>query len=191
MAGLRVISRDAYRLRPIARGDVDLLLTWRNAPHIRRWMYTDHLISREEHLAWFERIRTTEGARPLIFECAGDPLGLVNFVDIRAGRERGSWGFYLAEEDPPRGMGTKLGVLALEYAFEQLGLRKLCAEVLANNERSLAFHWKLGFRDEETLVQHVVKDGRPEDVKALGLMRDQWLLSREHLERVAFGEDGL
>ncbi len=185
-----MIPRDAYRLRPIAREDLDLLLAWRNAPHIRRWMYTQRPISREEHVAWFERVRTMESARHLIFECAGNPLGVMNFVGIRSDRTEASWGFYLAAAEPPRGMGMKLGVVGLAFAFESLELSKVRAEVLTSNERSLAFHRKLGFRDEEVLVQHAVDDGRCEDVNVLGLVRDHWRLSRERFERSAFGEEG-
>ncbi|TAM59479.1 UDP-4-amino-4,6-dideoxy-N-acetyl-beta-L-altrosamine N-acetyltransferase [bacterium] len=178
---------DAYRLRPLTRADLDLVLTWRNAPHIRRWMYTDHLISRVEHVTWFERVQTMESALLLLFECADEPLGVVNFVDIQAGRESGSWGFYLAAAEPPRGLGSKLGVLALAYAFERIGLRKLRAEVLASNARSLAFHHKLGFQDEATLPRHAHKGSCFEDVKVLGLGRERWLESKVRLERSAFG----
>jgi len=35
----------------------DLILPWRNAPEVRRQMYTRHPISPEEHRAWFERMQ--------------------------------------------------------------------------------------------------------------------------------------
>ena len=35
-------------MRPLAAGDRDRLLAWRNLPEIARWMYSDHAISPEE-----------------------------------------------------------------------------------------------------------------------------------------------
>ncbi|TAM76076.1 UDP-4-amino-4,6-dideoxy-N-acetyl-beta-L-altrosamine N-acetyltransferase [bacterium] len=185
-----MIRREAYRLRPVMSGDLEMLLTWRNAPHVRRWMFTTHLISREEHQAWHEQLQGSESTQVLIFECSGEPLGVVQFADIRRDLGCCSWGFYLAAAEPPRGTGTKLGVLALDYAFDGLDVRALRAQVLIGNERSLAFHRKLGFREEEALVQRVLEDGRRENVKVLELLRDHWHRSKERVERSAFGKEG-
>jgi len=43
-------------LRPIEEGDLATVLEWRNSERIRANMYTDHLISREEHRAGFAKV---------------------------------------------------------------------------------------------------------------------------------------
>ena len=41
------------QMRPLADGDRDRLLAWRNQPEVARWMYSDHVISPDEHARWF------------------------------------------------------------------------------------------------------------------------------------------
>ena len=74
------------------------------------------------------------------------PSGFVNFgINPRSGVA--DWGFYLAP-DAPRGSGSALGAAALAYAFRELKVRKVCGEAMADNERSVRFHLRLGFREE-------------------------------------------
>jgi len=47
--------RSIGTLRPIHEDELELMLSWRNAPSIRANMYTQHEISIDEHLAWWEQ----------------------------------------------------------------------------------------------------------------------------------------
>ncbi|MFP4495817.1 MAG: hypothetical protein ACLFN3_07835 [Halochromatium sp.] len=40
-------------LKPLTDTDLELILPWRNAPAVRRAMYSHHEISLAEHRAWF------------------------------------------------------------------------------------------------------------------------------------------
>ena len=84
------------------------------------------------------------------------------------------WGFYIGEQTAPKGLGTVLGYKALEYIFEQLKMRKVCAEVLDYNEASIHFHKKLGFIEEGRLQEHVFKDGAYHDVILMGMFAENW-----------------
>ena len=50
-------------LSSLSKSDLDLILTWRNAPEVRRNMYTHHEISPDERRAWCERMRRGPSAR--------------------------------------------------------------------------------------------------------------------------------
>ena len=39
-------------LRPVEASDQDRILAWRNSTDVRAYMYTDHLISPDEHSRW-------------------------------------------------------------------------------------------------------------------------------------------
>ena len=111
------------RLRLMRSGELARVLNWRNHPDVRRFMYTSHEISPEEHEQWFARNNETPGVWLLIYEIDKVPLGFVNISSTRCA-EVADWGFYLAPDSEP-GTGRSLGEAALTYAFEELELHKL------------------------------------------------------------------
>lgn len=182
------MNREECALRPLAEGDLDLLLTWRNSDRVRSWMYSEHIITPEEHRSWFERSLQGEFPATLIFEYRGVPCGVKSFSQIDRCNNRCYWGFYLGETDLPRGCGSAMGFLALEYIFERQQFRKLCAEAFAFNEGSVRYHTRLGFAQEGRLVQHVLKNGRYEDVISFAIFREAWLAGKSALAAKIFDE---
>lgn len=132
------------RLRTMRETDLSRVLAWRNAPEIRRWMLQTGEIAAVEHAAWFRRCSSDPDRQLLIAEANGRPIGFVQFSGLSYGSEA-EWGFYAAP-DAPRGSGRLLGQLALAHAFGRLGLPCLLGRALAENEASIRFHQKLGFR---------------------------------------------
>ena len=43
-------------VRLMTLSDIELVLSWRNHPDIRKWMRSKHVISRSEHVNWFNRL---------------------------------------------------------------------------------------------------------------------------------------
>ncbi|MCL6479750.1 MAG: UDP-4-amino-4,6-dideoxy-N-acetyl-beta-L-altrosamine N-acetyltransferase [Peptococcaceae bacterium] len=166
------------------------MLEWRNSDRIRAVMFTDRIITMDEHRAWFERLYKEKTAICRIFEFQDRPVGVVNIIQIDRHNHKCSWGVYLGEVDVPRGTGTVMGYLALEYIFEALGMRKLCAEVLAFNTTSIKFHKKLGFVEEGRFIKHVLKNGNYEDVIAMALFDEDWVKSKNKLKKKCFGSVG-
>ena len=72
-----------HKLRPMTELDLELVLSWRNHPDIRRYMYTNHQISMHEHHAWFSDAVARPENSLLIYECYGEATG---FVKITRGR---------------------------------------------------------------------------------------------------------
>lgn len=161
------------RLRPMRPQDLERVLAWRNHPEVRRYMYTQRLITLEEHRGWFERASQAPQRHLLIYEQDAEPLGFVNLNVVDATAGRADWGFYLAPE-APRGSGQGLGHCTLTYAFTTLRLHKLCGEVLADNTRSQRFHERLGFRREATHRDHFFDGNTYHDVIGFGLLAEEW-----------------
>jgi len=178
------------RLRPLEEADLEKVLEWRNSDRIRTAMFTDRIITMDEHRAWFERLNKEKNAICKIFELQGRPVGVVNIVQIDRHNHKCSWGFYLGEVDVPRGTGTVMGYLALEYIFETLDIHKLCAEVLAFNTLSIKLHKKLGFVEEGRFKKHVLKNGSYEDVIAMALFYEDWVKLKNRLKKICFGSVG-
>lgn len=184
-----MLDRNACRLRPMEASDLDLVLHWRNRDKVRQAMYTDHVISREEHHAWFDRVSREKKTRHLIFEYAAVPIGVVNVVDINTAANRCTWGFYVGAESAPRGVGSTLGFCALEYLFETCGFRKVIGEALATNEASIRFHRRLGFVEEGRLIEHVGRSGGFIDVITFAIFDRDWSRLKSSLAARFFGEE--
>lgn len=167
------MADSSFPLRPLRRDDLGLVRQWRNHPDVRRFMYTQHEIGAEEHHAWYERVQHDETRYLLIFEPNGRPTGFINFHVVDSKARRAEWGFYLAP-DAPQGSGRELGLISLEYAFENLGVHKVCGEALANNARSIRFHERLGFVHEATLRDHHFDGDTYHDVIGFGLLVTDW-----------------
>lgn len=162
-------------LRPLRADDEERLLDWRNRPEVARYMLSDHVISAAEHARWFAGAVAATSARYWIAELDGQPVGLFGLADISAEHRRASWGFYVA--DPSlrgRGVASAGWRFLLHYAFEQLGLEKVCSEVLATNDAVVRMHERFGFHVDGVLRRHIRKGDRRFDVVVLSLLREEW-----------------
>lgn len=164
---------DRVQLKEISDENLSLVLSWRNLDEIKKVMINDKNVSWDEHLAWFENFKENEDLIVLLFYLDDRPLGLVNFRVDRL-NEKCEWGFYIGAQDAPKGAGTLMGFAALNYLFYQLNVRKVCAEVLDHNIKSLRFHDKMGFSTEGKLVKHLMKNNQFIDVHLFGLFKEQW-----------------
>lgn len=162
-------------LRDVTEGDRERLLAWRNSPDVAAYMYSDHVISREEHDRWFDGLAGDPGRRYWVIETNGRPVGLANLADISRAHGRCAWAYYLADPSVRGlGVGSYVEYRMLEYVFGDLGLRKLWCEVLASNEAVWKLHMRYGFRQEALFRAHVVKAGRTQDVVGLGILAEEW-----------------
>lgn len=175
-----------YRLRPIGEKDLEKVLEWRNSDRIRANMYSDHTITMDEHRVWFESLKKGNTAIYLVFEFLNRPVGLVYFKDIDKKNEKSFFGFYLGEEDLPRGTGAIMGVLGLKYFFEKANMRKLCGEAFAFNQASTNLFRRLGFTEEGRLLKHVLKNDKYEDILLFALFKENWQSNRDKLNEIAF-----
>lgn len=156
--------------------DLEMILAWRNHLDVRRFMFSQKIINIDEHYRWFERTSVDKNCQLLIFEVDKQPLGFINIREIAAGGIA-NWGFYAAP-DAPRGTGSALGNAVLEHAFQILCLHKLCAQVIAHNQRSIHFHMRLGFLKEGVMKQQHFDGKKYHDVWCFGLLSDVWRHNR-------------
>jgi len=168
---LKLVAK-AVRVRPMQADDLSMVLAWRNHPAIRQHMLTQHEISMEEHSAWFERTTQDPQKKLLIFEEDNTSRGYVYFSGDQTGATA-EWGFYTAPE-APKGSGKKLGQASLDYAFTELGLKKICGQVLVANQASIRFHQKLGFRLEDELTTEPSTNNINTALKSFFLTSEEW-----------------
>ena len=169
-------------LRPMTGDDLEMVLGWRNAPAVRRTMYTNHEIGAEEHARWFAAMTARDDCRLLIAEVNGrGPAGFVSVTELDPLHRTCSWAFYGDTGNPVKGLGSLMEFHALELMAGALGVRKINCEVFAFNDRVIALHKRFGFREEGLFREHKLKDGVPVDVVRLAMLTREW---PEHRERI-------
>lgn len=136
-------------------------------------MLTQHEISVDEHMKWFERSSQDPTRKLFIFETNNIPVGFVHFSNVMP-RSIADWGFFAAPS-AKKGTGTLLGMTALEVAFEELGVHKVCGQALGFNVASIRLHRRLGFKQEGLLRDQHKIDAAYHDLLCFGLLHDEWL----------------
>jgi RimJ/RimL family protein N-acetyltransferase len=147
-------------LRPATDDDLAAMLAWRNQAANREVSNHSHVITPEEHAAWWGRVQADPSRLVYLFEVDGRPLGVVSYFDLDPAARTGAWGFYLdhdtvAAEGLAMTAWMKVMGEAVDQAFDQLGLDTLTGEVLAHNEAVRLMNRRFRFTEgtpEERLV---------------------------------------
>lgn len=167
-------------LRDLTPDDSGRIHAWRNSEAVRSYMYTDHVISPDEHARWFAGIAGDDRRRYWIIEVDGRPVGLANLYDIDRRHGRCAWAYYLADPSTRGlGLGSYVEFWMIEQVFGPQGLGKLWCEVLASNEAVWSLHERHGFVREACFRRHIIKDGVAVDVFGLGLLTEDWADRRD------------
>jgi UDP-4-amino-4,6-dideoxy-N-acetyl-beta-L-altrosamine N-acetyltransferase len=170
-------------LREIRESDKQLLLGWRNLPEVAEYMYSDHVIKQAEHDKWFKAAFDDRSKHYWIITLDSEDVGLANIYNIDLHNRRCYWAFYLASPSVRgRGVGSFVEYSVLRHVFDEMGLNKLCCEVLGFNEPVVRMHQSFGFRQEGTFREHIFKQGTAHDVICMAILRDEWAAAKPQIE---------
>lgn len=174
-------NQDLITLRLIGECSLDQqkeILNIRNQLSVRTSMYSDHLISLEEHLNWINSlVSNKKNIVFIVLNSIKKPLGLVSLQNYEAAHKKSSWAFYL-DENVRGGLGAFLEFNFLDFAFINLDLEKLNCEVIDSNEAVIKLHKKFYFSEEGHKRSEIVKDGVRVGTILLGILKHEWLSKR-------------
>lgn len=162
-------------LRDLVPEDEERLFAWRGEPEVARWMSDADVSGREAHRAWFAQLGADPDKRGWLIQRGGIPSGLLTLTGLKGHHRRAGWNWFVGDREARgRGVGRAAQVLGLDRAFGDLGLHKVWAEVMADNDAALKVMMGAGFRREGYLRGHVLKDGEPRDVVLIGILAEEW-----------------
>lgn len=78
-------------------------------------------------------------------------------------------------DDRRKGYGTQAAKMLLRFAFAELNLFRVTANVAEYNEGAMALMKKLGFTEEVRRRQSLEREARRWDLLVFGLLKDEWL----------------
>jgi RimJ/RimL family protein N-acetyltransferase len=112
----------------------------------------------------------------------GAAQGVVYLFDWDRDQRIAFWGFYARPEAPP-GTGLFMEEDLLRHAFEEIGLHKLCCEVLATNSQVVNSVEKVGFCREEDFNEQFWAGDEFVGIIRFGILKQEWPSARDYLAK--------
>ena len=172
------MSGRLVNLRPLRKStDLESALRWINDPEIRYFLKATFPVTEAGEAAFFDGIEKKDDTASFAIETKdGTFIGVIGLHKIDFKNGTAMTGALIGEKEYwGKGYGTDAKMLVLEYAFNELGLRKVCSHAYEFNERSIAYSMHCGYKTEGRLRKQVFKRGRHWDVVVLGVLRDEWI----------------
>ena len=165
-------------LRPAHRSDAPLLTQWINDPEVRQYLASIYPQTEEDEIGWIDGL-SKKKPRELIFVITlhdGTPIGVMGVHNINGVHGTATTGALIGDKQYwGQGYGSDAKMVLLEYAFNTLNVRKLYSDVIAFNERSVAYSLKCGYVEEARLKEHYYRLGRYWDQVILSVTRERFL----------------
>lgn len=125
-------------------GQKEMVLEWRNAPGVRRWMYHQEKIPLEQHLNFIESLKASKEKLYFLVKKDDEDIGVIDFTQII---ENKSLHMGLYTNPKTRGNGTILLNEIIHYAFDILKVKKIYSEVFSQNNKAYELYKKFNFKD--------------------------------------------
>jgi len=171
--------RERVRLRPFEESDLEAMATYRGDADVCRFLpfepqSPDDIRCRNGHLMGGTSLEGERGGVMLVIENDGTVIGdLVLFhLDIEAGSAEIGW--VVSPAASGRGLATEAVRALIDMAFEVYGLRRLVAQIDADNARSVALAERLGLRREAHFVENEWFKGRWSDLLVYAVLDREW-----------------
>ena len=166
-----VKTGELISLRLSDEEDIPMIVGWRNKDRVRMNHVYREDFTEEGQRAWKEKnIDTGRAVQFIICENRPDrriprPVGVVHFHGIDKVEGTAEYGIYIGEEDAlGKGLAKEAAVLALEYAKETLGLKKVMLRAFSSNTAAIKSYTHAGFIKTEDVPQVVCSDGQKDDM---------------------------
>ncbi|MFK3795026.1 MULTISPECIES: UDP-4-amino-4,6-dideoxy-N-acetyl-beta-L-altrosamine N-acetyltransferase [unclassified Pseudomonas] len=155
--------------------------TLRNQEEVRKFMYTSHEISPQEHEQWLRSLKGNPRQSVFAAMRDGELAGVVSLSAINATQKTADWAFYLDTRLRGKGLGSLVEFWMLDHAFNEAGLEKLNCEVLEMNAAVIKMHQKFGFKIEGVRRHNIIKEGSRVNVVLLGITQEEWEARRPEM----------
>ena len=150
-------------------------LKWRNYIDIRKHMYTDSIISEQEHLTWINSLITNKSKKVYIAYKNKEAIGAVSISNIDKLHKKANWAFFLNPKFlNAKGLGALMEYHFLNFVFNNFDIEKLNCEVLETNPSVIKLHKKFGFIEEGIRRKNIIKDNKRINVYLLGILKEEW-----------------
>jgi UDP-4-amino-4,6-dideoxy-N-acetyl-beta-L-altrosamine N-acetyltransferase len=159
----------------LSEEEKELVLAWRNFEGIKKWMYTDYIITKKEHNVFLKHLKKNSQTYFFLVKDQDDNyLGVISFKRVNFRNRNAYFGIYSNPDSKVTGLGRLLDNIAKDFAFKILHLHTLKLEVIESNVQVINLHKKMGFEIEGRLKEYVCKNSEWKDVVIMGLVNENY-----------------
>lgn len=142
-------SSERLTYRGISESDALLIVGWRSDPENYRWFRRQSPVTLAQHLSWFRRYLDDPTRYDfIVLDPDGAPVGTAGLSAIHGGSCEVN---YMIGEESARGRGyaTEAVRAMCSLAFAELGVSRVEARILSDNEASLRTAMAAGLTETE------------------------------------------
>lgn len=173
MPGVEFLCGERITLCTIEEEDVEVIQRAYNEPAFQQGFLIDSPKNRrmiETRIE--ERVVGDDDSVYLLVCIDGDAVGGVSLRDVR--QSHGMLAYWLLPDERGQGYTTEAAALLLDHAFDTMGLHRVFAWTIDDNEASQRVLRHLGFVHEGTYREHVFSEGEYHDTEHYGLLASGW-----------------
>jgi ribosomal-protein-alanine N-acetyltransferase len=176
---LDLTSKTVYLRKPTRRDAEELISLNRASTHFHRGLVYPP-ISPAQFASFLKRSRRADSECFLICRVIDDKIaGAINLSQIFLGPFRSAYlGYYIAAAYARQGYMTQALQLMIEYAFGQLKLHRVEANVQPHNLNSIALVKRAGFVREGFSRRYLKIGGRWRDHERWAILNEDWKVNR-------------
>jgi RimJ/RimL family protein N-acetyltransferase len=176
---LPTLTADRVRLRWMSESDIDSLYTIFSNAEVMRYWSSPPITDRNAAVQILKRVhdgfhRQTELKWGIAQRTDDTIIGTVTIYNLSFDNRRAELGYALGRAHWRKGYMHEALQAVLEFAFDELELHRLEADVDPRNGASIRSLERLGFQREGYLRERWQVDGEIQDALFYGLLRPEW-----------------
>lgn len=184
MVARQFLDGERVRLGSIREDDIATLISWDDNQAFMRLMVSSPAFPRpelEQREWWQARLKAKDQFHLGIRLKADNQLiGTVSITQVEWNHQCAWISIGIGDaEARGRGYGGEALRLALDLAFDELGLHRISLSVFAYNSAAIRLYERLGWTREGTFREYLLRDGQRHDMILYGMLAPEWR-ERQH-----------
>jgi len=160
----------------------ELVRNCRNNIDVRKWMYSDTIISPEEHKSFIINLKNDDKNCYWIVQKGQEYVGVISLNNINMNHRNACLGIYSNPFCKFKNKGELLIRCLKHVSFSIAKLHTLKLEVMENNVKAINFYKKSGFKEEGRLKEFIFKNGNWYDMIVMGIVEGEGIDGNESWE---------
>ncbi|ETA67462.1 pseudaminic acid biosynthesis N-acetyl transferase [Methanolobus tindarius DSM 2278] len=157
----------------VSSEEKEMIRTFRNHDTIKKWMYNDKDITREEHFNFIKMLKHDNHNNYWIVKKGVQYIGVISLKGINRRHKNAYIGIYTNPYTEIKGKGSLLIQCIKKIAFDISNLHTLKLEVMCDNQRAISFYQRAGFTEEGRLKEFVFKNNKWYDMIIMGIINGE------------------
>lgn len=196
-------SDSVFKLRPLEKADLEVITPWfQDIEDLGRFDRTSRIplnLAQTEDV-WRDAFSVSGNSGKCWFvveSISGQVVGIVGLEAISLVNRDAIIAMFVEKSVRRLGLAIRATALVADFAFRQLGLNRLTSYYRQDNHISRDLVERLGCQVEGTMRQAWYADGTFHDMIVVGLLRQDWMNTRQTLAKsissetvVIFGANG-